>query len=358
MKTFSKRKKIGAAIVLGLLTWFWLSLPSPLFNTPTCFVITDSTGNLLNASIAADGQWRFPYNSEVADKFEQCITTYEDKRFFYHPGLDPVALVRAVKQNLQHAHTISGGSTITMQVMRLSTGHRKRNIWNKLKEMILAVRLECSYRKKSILALYASNAPFGSNVVGLDAAAWRYYGRSPQQLSWGEMATLAVLPNAPAAIHPGKNRTQLLNKRNQLLYKLLLAEKIDSTTYLLAQQEPLPGEPKPLPQLAPHLLDRFKKEFTRLQQQDNSLTTGITTTLQYHLQQQVNTIIEQHQQQLKGNQINNAAAMVVEVESGNIVAYTGNIYNPADARLESHVDVLNAPRSPGSTLKPILYASM
>lgn len=358
MKLPGKRKKIPLITGLVLLLWFWLSLPSQLFTTPTSFVITDSAGNLLNAAIATDGQWRFPYNSNVPDKFEQCITTYEDKRFFYHPGVDPVALIRAIKQNLQHSSTVSGGSTITMQVMRLSTAHRKRNIWNKLKEAVLAVRLECSYRKRSILALYASNAPFGSNVVGLDAAAWRYYGRSPQQLSWGEMATLAVLPNAPSAIHPGKNRNLLLSKRNNLLHKLYVSHKIDSVTCQLAQQEPLPGEPRPLPQLAPHLLDRFKKEYTRLKAKDNQLTTGIHTTLHYQLQQQLNAIIERHQQQLKGNHINNAAAMVVEIETGNIVAYTGNIYNPADAALESHVDVLNAPRSPGSTLKPILYASL
>ncbi|BAV04216.1 penicillin-binding protein 1C [Filimonas lacunae] len=357
MKLNGKRQKILGITGLVLLLWFWLSLPSQLFTTPTSFVITDSSGNLLNASIAADGQWRFPYDTAVPQKFADCITTYEDKRFFYHPGVDVLALSRAIKQNLQNTKTVSGGSTLTMQVMRLSTGHRKRNLWNKLKEALLAVRLECSYRKHSILALYASNAPFGSNVVGLDAAAWRYYGRSPQQLSWGEMAALAVLPNAPAAIHPGKNREQLLRKRNDLLNKLYHAKKIDSTTCALAQQEPLPGEPHALPQLAPHLLDRFKKEYTQLHKQDKALATGIATTLQMNLQQQVNDIIARHQAILKGNQVNNAAAMVVEIETGNIVAYTGNIYNPADASLESHVDVLNAPRSPGSTLKPILYAA-
>lgn len=358
MKISGRRKKILAVTALMALLWFWWCLPSRLFNTPTSFVLTDAEGRLLNAAIAADGQWRFPYDSVVPQKFTDCITTYEDKRFFYHPGVDVIALARAIKQNLQHHKTISGGSTLTMQVMRLSGGNRSRNIWNKLKEAILAVRLECSYRKRSILALYASNAPFGSNVVGLQAAAWRYYGRSANQLSWGEMAALAVLPNAPAAIHPGKNRDLLLNKRNSLLHKLYSVHKIDSITCQLAQQEPLPGEPHPLPQLAPHLLDRFKKEYTALHAQNEALTTGIRSTLNYQLQTQVNGIIERHQQVLRGNQINNAAAMVVEVESGAVVAYTGNIYNPADAALESHVDVLNAPRSPGSTLKPLLYAGM
>ncbi|GGH78768.1 penicillin-binding protein 1C [Filimonas zeae] len=358
MKLNGKRKKILAGIALIMIVCFWLCLPAQLFKAPTSFILMDEEGHLLNASIAADGQWRFPYDSAVPQKFVDCITTYEDKRFFYHPGVDVAALARAIKQNLQHHKTISGGSTLTMQVMRLSGGNRSRNLWNKMKEAVLAVRLECGYRKRSILALYASNAPFGSNVVGLQAAAWRYFGRSPEQLSWGETAALAVLPNAPASIHPGKNRDQLLNKRNSLLYKLYTTHKIDSITCRLAQQEPLPGAPRPLPQLAPHLLDRFKREYAALHADNKDLTTGIQTTINYQLQLLVNGIVERHQQVLKGNQINNAAAMVMEIESGQVVAYTGNIYNTADAALESHVDVLNAPRSPGSTLKPILYASL
>jgi penicillin-binding protein 1C len=337
---------------------FWFCLPSQLFTKPTSFVLTDKEGNLLNAAIAADGQWRFPYNKEVPEKFSKCILAFEDKRFYYHPGVDVLAIARALVQNSKQGKTVSGGSTLTMQVMRLSHGNNKRTAWNKLIEAMQAVRLECTNRKRTILALYASNAPFGSNVVGLDAAAWRYYGRSPAQLSWGEMAALAVLPNAPAAIHPGRNRELLLRKRNALLEKLLTNRTIDSATCMLAEQEPLPGAPQALPQMAPHLLDRYKKEYSRLQQQQDNLTTGIQTTIDGRLQQQLNSIIAQHQAALKGNQVNNAAAMVVEVETGNILAYTGNIYNPADASLESHVDVLTSPRSPGSTLKPILYAAL
>jgi penicillin-binding protein 1C len=271
--------------------------------------------------------------------------------------VDVLAIGRALIQNSKRGKTVSGGSTLTMQVIRLSHGSNDRNAWNKLIEAIQAVRLECTYRKRTILALYASNAPFGSNVVGLDAAAWRYYGRSPAQLSWGEMAALAVLPNAPSAIHPGKNRELLLRKRNALLERLLSKHTIDSSTCMLAEQEPLPGAPQALPQFTPHLLDRYKKEYAQLQQHEKP-STGIQTTIDGRLQQQLNNIIAQHQAELKGNQVNNAAAMVVEVETGKILAYTGNIYNPADASLESHVDVLASPRSPGSTLKPILYAAL
>ncbi len=334
----------------GLLIWFYYSLPKKLFTSPTSYVIEDANGNLLNASIAADGQWRFPYNKNVPQKFIDCITTFEDKRFFKHPGADPVSIVRAVIKNVKNKGVVQGGSTITMQVIRLSKKNDKRNIWNKLKESILAVRLEMSYSKKEIIALYACNAPFGSNVVGLDAAAWRYYGRSTDKLSWGEMATLAVLPNAPALVHPGKNRDVLLRKRNMLLDKLVAAGKINNSSGDLAKLEPLPGQPLPLPQFAPHLLQRFKKE--------KQTITKIKTTLNGALQKNVAAIIQQHQSILKGNGISNACALVLDVETGNTLAYVGNIYAPLNKEMESDVDVIAAPRSPGSALKPILYAAM
>ena len=342
-------------MILSLLIWFWFLLPQPLFRDPTSFVLTDNTGKLLNASIAGDGQWRFPENQHVPEKFVQCITTFEDKRFFYHPGIDPVAICRAMIDNVKSKRIVSGGSTLTMQVLRLQAGNNKRSFWNKLSESIRALRLELTYSKREILSLYCSHAPFGSNIVGLDAASWRYFAREPDALSWGETAALAVLPNAPSSVHPGKNRDGLLQKRNKLLDKLLAKKVIDSNTCRLSKSEPLPGSPQPLPQLAPHLLDRFRKEFIS---ENISSNTILKTTIDRTLQEKVNSIILQNHQKLRGNKINNAAAMVVEIESGNIVAYTGNVYLPAEESVESHVDVLNSNRSPGSTLKPILYCAM
>ncbi len=350
---FSRSRKIMLVLLLLLLTWFALCLPRHLFYTPASYVIEDAQGNLLNASIAADGQWRFPLNAEVPQRFADCITTFEDKRFYSHPGVDITAIARAAVKNIKNGAVVQGGSTLTMQVIRLAYKDDKRSLLNKMKEAILALRLELSYSKKEIMALYAGHAPFGSNVVGLDAAAWRYYGRSAAKLSWGEMAALAVLPNAPALVHPGKNRPVLLAKRNALLDKLLLAGKIDANTCQLSKLEPLPGQPLPLPQLAPHLLQRFKK--------DNAVWKGpgkIRTTLDGNLQQTVNRIVAQHQAVLKGNGINNACALVLEVETGNVLAYTGNVYNTGETELESFNDVIAAPRSPGSTLKPVLYAAM
>src|SRR5918993_1154655 len=241
--------KICMAIVV--LCWFWMSLPDRLFDSPCSYVIEDKDGKLLNASIAADGQWRFPQSENVPQKFKDCIITFEDKRFYYHPGVDPFAIMRALVKNIRHRGIAQGGSTINMQVIRLSRKSGRRTIWNKAKEAVLALRLQCSYSKEEVLALYSSNAPFGSNVVGLDAASWRYFGRNAESLSWGEMAALAVLPNAPSLVHPGKNRDVLLKKRNRVLDQLLADEKIDISTCQLARLEPLPGAPLALPQLAP-----------------------------------------------------------------------------------------------------------
>lgn len=347
-------RKWRLGILAALLIAYGFLLPRKLFRSPTSFVLEDSKGQLLGATIAADGQWRFPAGKAVPEKFEKCILAYEDKRFYYHWGIDPLSLGRAVKQNIAGGRVVSGASTITMQVIRLHR-NKPRNLWQKMIEMVMATRLECSYSKKSILALYAGNAPFGGNVVGLEAAAWRYYGRSAHQLSWAETATLAVLPNSPALIHPGRNRETLMNKRNELLDKLRQNGTIDSSTFALSCAEPLPDKPHPLPQLAPHLLDHFRAGFRK---RPTDAPTRLRSSLDGELQENVNDILQRHHQQLRANGINNAAALVLDVETGLALAYVGNVYDPRNPELESYVDVIQAPRSPGSTLKPLLYAAM
>jgi penicillin-binding protein 1C len=344
---------ISAAIVLALLLLFWFSIPRHLFNAPTSFVIDDSQGQLLGASIASDGQWRFPYNADVPSKFKACIIAFEDKRFEHHPGFDFLAFGRAIKQNIRAKHVVSGGSTLTMQVIRLST-RKNRTVWQKFLEIFKALRLELTHSKAEVLALYSSNAPFGSNVVGLDAASWRYFGRAPDKLSWGEMAVLAVLPNSPSLVHPGKNRRILLRKRNLLLDRLQQQHTIDATTAALAKLEPVPEKPFPLPSLAPHLLQRFKADNIAHKQNGGRIKTSINNLLQ----QNVIDIIEKHHQILKANDIRNAAAIVLDVETGKTLAYVGNIIHSESRDMESDVDVIAAPRSPGSTLKPLLYAAM
>lgn len=340
---------VSDLLFLALTLWFLFALPPILFPAPTSHVVEASSGELLSASIAKDGQWRFPVTDRIPEKFIKCIVTFEDKRFYSHPGIDLLALGRATQQNWKAKSVVSGGSTLSMQVIRLSRSE-SRTIWQKLIEMLLVIRLELSYSKADIIRLYASNAPFGGNVVGLEAASWRYFGRSPETLSWGEMATLAVLPNSPSLVHPGKNSFRLIQKRNDLLDKMARLEVIDAASANLAKFESIPGKPQPLPQHAPHLLNRFKTE--------NVGQTRITSTIDFELQLKVNALLKRYNNRYRANDINNIATLILNVKQGTVAVYAGNIYQPENKELESHVDMIRAPRSPGSTLKPLLYASM
>ncbi|MCZ4222853.1 penicillin-binding protein 1C [Pedobacter rhodius] len=353
MNKTPKAFPITDIICIVLLLAFLFSLPSKLFKSPTSYVIEANNGNLLSAAIASDGQWRFPVADSVPVKFKNCIIAFEDKRFYNHFGIDLLAMSRAMRQNFKAKSIVSGGSTLTMQVIRLSR-KQDRTIWQKLLEVILALRLELKYSKEEIIGLYAANAPFGSNVVGLEAASWRYYGRDAKTLSWGEMATLAVLPNSPSLVRPGKNSSRLIKKRNDLLDKLVRLQYINQSTANLSKLEPVPGKPLPLPQNAPHLLNRFKAERTNLQ--INS--TRIKSTLNEDIQLKINSILRRYNNRYRANDINNISALVLNAETGQVVSYVGNIYQPENADIQSHVDMIKAPRSPGSTLKPLLYASM
>lgn len=342
------RGKIAIAVVCCALAVYAFALPRRIFNDPYSSVLEARDGELLSASIAADGQWRFPENPEVPHRFAEALITFEDQRFYWHPGVDPIALSRAMIQNAKAGETVSGGSTITMQVIRLSRKPSSRGLFQKLFEMLLATRLEWSYSKKEILALYSAHAPFGGNVVGLDAACWRYFGRSPQNLSWAEAALLAVLPNAPSLIHPGKNRMLLKSKRDRLLDKLYDNGTIDSVSWILGKQEAVPEKPRPLPRLARHLLSRMQQEGYGQQR--------LTSTVNYSLQQRIEQTLQHHHERLMANQIANGAVLVLDVKTGHALAYAGNIRNEDKNRGED-VDVITAERSTGSILKPFLYAA-
>ncbi|HXV60298.1 MAG TPA: penicillin-binding protein 1C [Vicinamibacteria bacterium] len=328
---------------------FWRCLPEPLFEEPTSVVLLDRDGLLLGARIADDDQWRFPPIPSVPEKLRWAITTYEDKRFFSHPGVDPLAIARAMHLNLSRGRVVSGGSTLTMQVIRLARSNRDRTYLEKLVEAILALRLELRYDKDDILALWASHAPFGGNVVGLEAAAWRYFGRPPGSLSWAEAATLAVLPNAPTLVHPGKNRETLERKRNALLTRLNAAGRIDALELALALREPLPLHPHPLPRKAPHLLATLSSETRRHR---------FESTLSASLQDAVQRIVSRLGERLGSQGIDNVAVLVVDNQSFEVLAYVGNTEWSVEEDRGYAVDVIQRPRSTGSILKPFLFASM
>jgi len=346
----SNKLKLSLCLVfLVFLGYFIFCLPKPLFDSSYSKVLEDERGHLLSASISEDGQWRFPPTDTLPHRFEQAIIHFEDKRFYSHLGVDILRIAKAVQQNISAWKVVSGASTISMQVIRLSTP-KKRTLKNKLIEIIKALRLETSYSKEAILKLYASHAPFGGNVVGLEAASWRYYGKKPALLSWSEASTLAVLPNAPSLIHPGRNRAQLKSKRDKLLGKLLAANQLDSMTYTLALEEELPAAPKKLPRLADHLLHTAYQQQTSETKHDK-----IKTSLDFYLQQQVENILARAQVHLDAEYIHNSAALVIHIPTGKVKAYMGNAPN-AKKEHQRDVDIVQAPRSTGSILKPFLYA--
>lgn len=342
-----QHNKIKTIITIFVMIVYYFCLPKSLFKNPTSTVVTSKSNELLGAVIADDGQWRFPELDSVPTKFEHCILQFEDAYFYNHFGFNPVSIGKATVKNIKAKRVVRGGSTLTQQVIRLSRKNKKRSYFEKLQELILATRLEFRYSKKEILKLYASHAPYGGNVVGLEMASWRYFGLKPHQLSWAETATLAVLPNAPSLIYPGKNQQKLKIKRNKLLQKLLENEIIDQLTYDLAIEEELPQKPYALPTVAPHFVQEAAK--THKGQR-------VQSSLDIHLQRQVNSIAQQHYFRQKQNEVYNMAVLVLDVTTRKVLAYVGN--SPTDKAHQKDVNNVISPRSTGSTLKPLLYAHM
>jgi penicillin-binding protein 1C len=343
--------RISSTCVFILTGWFFLLflyfyLPQPLFKVPYAAVLTDRYGQLLSARIASDGQWRFPSSTDWSEKYKKALLAYEDKRFYIHRGIDPFAILSAIKYNIHHPKNKRGGSTLSMQVIRLAFGNPPRTYLQKIKELFLATILEITYTKKEIINMYAAHAPFGGNVVGISAAAWRYFGKSAANISWAEACLLAVLPNSPGLIHPGRNRDKLKRKRDNLLKHLFEKGIMDIENWQLAVEEPLPESVFPIPHLANHLLAR-----TFPNQQGGIENTTLELALQERLQERLNA----YQGQLSAIGIQNAAVLVLEVSSGKVLAYIGNATNESTAH-GRQVDLITAHRSSGSILKPLLYA--
>ena len=342
-------------LIVGLFLLF-LCIPVPKFDDPYSTVLTASNGELLGAHIADDGQWRFPATNNYSEKYMACVLEYEDQQFFLHWGFNPISFVQALVENIKAGHVVRGGSTISMQVVRLARHNKPRTYGEKLLEVILALRLEMHYSKQSILNLYAAHAPFGGNVVGIDAAAWRYFHTTPDRLTWSEAATLAVLPNAPSMIHPGKARERLLDKRDGLLLRMTTPKayiprcyhvpKLSYDDYELAIMERLPDKPYEMPMLAYHYL---------MEQERRHKGEQIQSGIDIILQRNVNRIMEGHYKANSQNQVENAAVYVYDYLNDQIVAYAGNNMEAKDGAM---IDMVKASRSTGSIMKPFLYAAM
>ncbi len=350
----------GLLLLIGFgFGWLQLSpLPASLYSIPYASLLLARDGTLLGASIAADQQWRFAPVEQLPDKYKKSLLLFEDHHFYHHPGINPLAIARALRGNISAGKVTSGGSTLSMQLARLlrqeayrtDEKNNSRTLGNKIQEAVLALQLEWRFTKDELLIHYTSHAPYGGNIVGIRAAAWRYFGRSPEYLSWAESALLAVLPNSPALIHPGRQRDLLLQKRNRLLYRLHEQNYFSDLDLQLALLEPLPERPQVLPQLAPHLLSTLKQKLPG-QKVFNS-------TIDPQLQQVTNLIAQRHSTRLANEGVNNIALVLIDHQSMQTLAYMGNEAFQNKTSAAPNVDIVQRPRSTGSILKPLLYGLM
>ena len=306
--------------------------------------ILDANGKLMDVFLTSDEQWHLKVEGDVSENLKEAVLTYEDKNFNTHHGVDLLAIVRAFKNNFI-GRKRSGASTITMQVAKLANP-KKRTYINKFIEIIQAFKIESKLDKDTILKLYLNNAPYGGNIVGYGTAARMYFRKEPNNLSWSECALLAVLPNSPGAMNVEKNHERLISKRNNLLDKLYEKGKLTEQQLSLAKEEPLPDTRYPFERVAPHLARRlFNTENDKV----------IKTTIDYDLQKRMQEIVKSYVGYTHSEGITNAAMLIVENKTRNVKAYIGS-QEFMDMENEGQVDGIIAKRSPGSILKPFLYA--
>ncbi|MFN8278100.1 MAG: penicillin-binding protein 1C [Chitinophagales bacterium] len=346
---WSKKRRIALRVALffmgisavSLALNFVFPLPDQI---PFSQVITDRNGKLLHAFMAADGQWRMKTElREISPVLKTTVLFKEDRFFYYHPGVNPLAIGRALIRNIVFRRRTSGASTITMQVARMLEPKR-RTYGNKLIEIFRALQLEWKYSKDEILQLYLSLVPYGGNIQGVKSAAVLLFQKSPDQLSLAEVTALSIIPNRPSSLRLGRNNAYLFQERNRWLKRFLKSGLFDERTIALASDEPITAVRHNAPQLAPHLSRRLSK----------SAQGNIATTLDLNTQQQVEKLVADYMPPLRFHDIYNAAVVVINNHTHEVVAYVGSAdFN--DQTNSGQVDGVQAIRQPGSTLKPLLY---
>ena len=342
------KKLLGwtAGGLLALCALLWLAdriWPLPLPRDDQARVVLAEDGTPLWRFADANGVWRYPVQvSEVSPLYLDALLTYEDRWFFQHPGVNPLALGRAAWQNLSGGRVLSGGSTLSMQVARLLDPH-ERTLPGKLRQLWRTAQLEWHLSKPQILELYLNRAPFGGTLQGVAAASWAYLGKSPQQLTRSEAALLAVLPQAPSRLRPDRHPRRAQVARDKVLRRLAEYRVWPQTAVSEALQEPLLLAPRLEPSLAPLLARRLNRPGS---------PPLIRTTIDVGLQRRLEDLLLGWRARLPDH--TSAAVVVVETENMAVRAYLGSV-DINDARRFGHVDMITAMRSPGSTLKPFLY---
>ncbi|MGU9818785.1 peptidoglycan glycosyltransferase PbpC [Pseudomonas sp. LF135] len=333
-------------LVLLVIALLWLAdrmWPLPLPKDDLARVVLAEDGTPLWRFADANGVWRYPVQTrEVSPYYLDALLTYEDRWFYEHPGVNPLALLRATWQNLTGARVVSGGSTLSMQVARLLDPH-SRTFHGKLRQLWRTAQLEWHLSKDEILNLYLNRAPFGGTLQGVAAASWAYLGKSPAQLTHAEAALLAVLPQAPSRLRPDRHPQRAQQARDKVLRRLAEFQVWPQSAVDEALQEPLLLAPRLEPSLAPLLARRLNRPDS---------PPLIRTTLDATLQRRLEDLLLGWRARLPEH--TSAAILVVEEETMAVRAYLGSV-DINDAKRFGHVDMISALRSPGSTLKPFLY---
>ena len=343
-------KRLGIVFLSLIALFFILNFIFPLpdkieYST----VITDNKGEIVNAYLTSDQKWRMKTNlEEISPLLQKTIIAKEDKHFYSHPGVNPVAVARAFFNNLFKMRRTSGASTITMQVAKaLEPG--KRNIWSKIREMFRAFQLELKYSKKEILQLYLNLVPYGGNIEGVKAASLLYFNKDPDHLSLAEITSLSIIPNKPGALVIGKDNDLIIKERNRWLKKFADDKVFTQKEIEDALAEPLIAKRLQVPHYIPHLSYKLKRQSSK---KDAVL---IKTNIDLNTQMKTEKLVEDYSRAQKLKNIRNAAVVIIDNETHKVITYVGS----ADFRDSSDGGQVNgamAIRQPGSTLKPLLYA--
>lgn len=309
-------------------------------------MVTAADSTILHAFLSRDDKWRmYAETDEITPVLRDAILFKEDKYFFYHPGINPVALIRALGWNLLTGRRTSGASTITMQVVRLLEP-RERTYGSKFIELLRALQLELHYSKDEILQLYLNLLPYGSNIEGIKAASLLYFGKPPRLLSLAEVTTLTIIPNRPSSLRLGLRNEHVVQERNRWLRRFAATKTFSQAAIDDALTEPLMARRRPAPQQIPHLAQRLVRE-----QRDAPI---LRTTIRPSVQAIAERLVRNYVNRVRGQNIHNAAVLVVDNQTMQVLAYVGSadFHNGFDG---GQVDGVRAVRSPGSTLKPLLY---
>ena len=333
---------LGLILVFFILNWIFPVPDKIEYST----IITDNKGEVVNAFLTSDQKWRMKTElEEISPLLQKTILAKEDRHFYSHPGVNPLALIRAGFSNIFHMKRMSGASTITMQVAKmLEPG--KRNIWSKMREIFRALQLELKYSKKEILQMYLNLVPYGGNIEGVKAASLLYFKKNPDHLSLAEITALSIIPNKPAVMIPGKNNDFIVKERNRWLEKFAGRNVFSKKEIEDALAEPFNVTRGSVPHYIPHLSYKLKKQTNY---------PIIKTNIELNTQLKTEKLVEDYTRTQRLKNIRNAAVVIIDNKTHKVITYVGSS-GFADTTDGGQVNGANAVRQPGSTLKPLLYA--